>query len=80
MVFADALQRAGSTDSDAVRDALAETDMQTFYGNVKFDETGKNIAKPMVLRQIKDGKYYLVAPTDWANAELVYPRPMWADR
>ncbi len=80
MVFADALQRAGSTESKAVRDALAMTDMQTFYGNIKFDETGKNIAKPMVLRQIKDGKYSLVAPTNWANAELVYPRPMWTDR
>jgi branched-chain amino acid transport system substrate-binding protein len=80
MVFADALTRAGSTDSAAVRDALAATDMQTFYGNIKFDDTGKNIAKPMVLRQIKDGKYSLVAPTNWANAELVYPRPAWADR
>jgi branched-chain amino acid transport system substrate-binding protein len=80
MVFADALQRAGSTDTAAVRDALAATDMQTFYGNVKFDDTGKNIAKPMVLRQIKDGKYSLVAPTDWANAELIYPRPTWAER
>jgi len=80
MVIADALQRAGSTDTMAVRDALAATEMQTFYGNIKFDETGKNIAKPMVLRQIKDGKYSLVAPTNWANAELVYPRPAWADR
>jgi branched-chain amino acid transport system substrate-binding protein len=80
MVIVDALQRAGTQDTAAVRDALAATEMQTFYGNIKFDETGKNIAKPMVLRQIKDGKYSLVAPTDWANAELTYPRPMWADR
>ncbi len=80
MVFANALLRAGSTDSTAVRDALADTDMQTFYGNIDFDDTGKNIAKPMVLRQIKDGKYNLVAPTAWANSELTYPRPKWADR
>lgn len=80
MVFVDALQRAGSQDTAAVRDALAATEIQTFYGNIKFDDTGKNIAKPMVLRQIKDGKYSLVAPTDWANAELTYPRPTWADR
>lgn len=80
MVIVDALQRAGSQDTMAVRDALAATDMQTFYGNIKFDETGKNIAKPMVLRQIKNGEYSLVAPTDWANAELTYPRPLWADR
>lgn len=80
MVFADALTRAGSTDSNAVRDALAATEMETFYGNIKFDETGKNTAKPMVLRQIKDGKYSLVAPTKWANSELTYPRPKWSDR
>lgn len=80
MVIADALKRAGSDDSKAVRDALAKTDMQTFYGNIKFDDTGKNIAKPMVLRQIKDGKYHLVAPLDWADAELTYPRPTWAER
>jgi branched-chain amino acid transport system substrate-binding protein len=80
MVFADALKRAGSTETDAVRDALAATDITTFYGKIKFDDTGKNIAKPMVLRQIKDGKYSLVAPTAWANAELIYPRPKWADR
>ncbi len=80
MVFADALTRAGSTDSVAVRDAIAATEMQTFYGNIDFDDTGKNIAKPMVLRQIKDGKYSLVAPLDWADSELTYPRPKWSDR
>ena len=80
MVIVDAVRRAGSLDSKAVRDALSATDIQTFYGKVKFDETGKNIAKPMVLRQIKDGKYSLVAPADWADSELTYPRPSWADR
>jgi branched-chain amino acid transport system substrate-binding protein len=80
MVFADALKRAGSAETDAVRDALAATDITTFYGKIKFDDTGKNIAKPMVLRQIKDGKYSLVAPTNWADSELIYPRPLWADR
>lgn len=75
LVFADAIQRAGSTDPGAVRDALAETDMQTFYGNVKFDETGKNIAKPMVLYQVQDGQYRVVAPRRWADSEIVYPRP-----
>src|SRR3546814_4097542 len=45
MVLVDAISRAGSGDPEAVRNALAETDMQTFFGNVKFDETGKNIAK-----------------------------------
>ncbi len=80
MTFVDAFQRAGSFETDAVRDALAATDMQTFYGNIDFDETGKNIAKPMVLRQIQGGKYKAVAPTDFATAKLIHPRPLWSER
>ncbi|RKZ35412.1 MAG: amino acid ABC transporter substrate-binding protein [Gammaproteobacteria bacterium] len=77
LVFADAFSRAGSLDRQAVRDALAATELQTFYGNVKFDATGKNIAKPMVLRQIQDGKYKVVAPTKWATDKLVHPKPKY---
>ena len=80
LVYADALARAGSLDTEAVRDALAATDLQTFYGFVQFDETGKNIAKPMALRQIQGGKYVVVAPSKWAAAELVHPRPAWSER
>jgi branched-chain amino acid transport system substrate-binding protein len=80
LVFADALERAGSLEPEAVRDALAATDMKTFYGPVKFDETGKNTAKPMVLYQIQDGQYKVVAPTEWAAAELVHPMPTWDER
>lgn len=76
LVYANAIERANSFDTGAVRDALAATEIQTFYGNVKFDETGKNIAKPMALRQIQGGDYKVVAPTNWAEASLVHPRPM----
>ncbi len=79
-VYVDALQRAGSFDTEKVREALAATEMQTFYGNVKFDETGKNIAKPMALRQLIDGKYVVVAPSKWAEKPVVYPRPKWSER
>jgi branched-chain amino acid transport system substrate-binding protein len=75
IVMADAITRAGSLDRDAVRDALAATDLSTFYGKVKFSAAGNNIAKPMVLRQLIDGKYYVVAPGDVAEVEIVYPRP-----
>jgi branched-chain amino acid transport system substrate-binding protein len=80
LVWADALQRANSFDTDKLRDALAATEMQTFYGNIKFDETGKNIAKPMVLRQVQGGQYKVVAPTKWASDKLIHPRPMWSKR
>ena len=80
LTFVDAFERAGSLDREAVRDALAATDMQTFYGDIRFDETGKNIAKPMALYQVQDGQYKVVAPIKWAEAELIWPRPNWSER
>jgi branched-chain amino acid transport system substrate-binding protein len=50
--------------------------MMTFFGPIKFDETGKNTAKPMVLYQVQGGDYKVVAPTKWAETKMVYPRKM----
>ena len=84
LVFKDAFERANSFDTKAVRDALAKTNMQTFYGNVKFGSGGQNVAKPMVLFQVmcKSGKCenVVVAPTKWAAAELIHPIPSWSKR
>jgi len=79
-VYADAFTRAGSLDPAKVRDALAATDMTTFYGPVKFDSTGKNTAKSMVLTQVQGGKYVLVAPSKWAAAKAIIPAPTWDQR
>jgi branched-chain amino acid transport system substrate-binding protein len=76
LVFADAFARAGSFEPDKVRDAIARTDLMTFYGPIKFDATGKNVAKPMVLYQVRDGDYKVVAPTRWAEVKLVWPRKL----
>lgn len=73
-VFKDAFERAGSLDKEKVRDALAATDLKTFYGQIKFAPEGNNIAKPMVLRQIQDGKYNVVAPSAFASHKLNWPR------
>ena len=73
-VFKDAFERAGTLDKDKVRDAIAATDLSTFYGSIKFSEAGNNIAKPMVLRQIQDGKYNVVAPSNFASHKVNYPR------
>jgi len=80
LVYKAAFERAGALDPAKVRDALGQTDMMTFYGRIKFDETGKNIAKPMVLYQVLKGKYVVVAPPKWAEAKAVIPRPKWAER
>jgi branched-chain amino acid transport system substrate-binding protein len=59
-----------------VRDAIAATELETFYGPIKFDASGRNIAKPMVLTQIQVGKYVVVAPAKWATGTPVVPRPL----
>ena len=73
-IWADAFKRAQSLDTEKLRDTIAATDMQTFYGNIKFSPEGNNIAKPMVLRQIQHGKYIVVAPTKYASEPVWYPR------
>jgi branched-chain amino acid transport system substrate-binding protein len=73
-VFKDAFERAGSLDKEAVRDAISATDLSTFYGQIKFSAAGNNIAKPMVLRQIQDGEYNVVAPSAFASHEVNWPR------
>ncbi len=73
-VLKDAFERAGSLDKEALRDALTATDLATFYGQIRFSEAGNNIAKPMVLRQIQDGKYNVVAPSEFASHALNWPR------
>ncbi|HEY2977376.1 MAG TPA: amino acid ABC transporter substrate-binding protein [Burkholderiaceae bacterium] len=74
LVYADAFERAQSFETEKLRDAIAKTDMMTFYGPIKFDASGKNTAKPMVLYQVQGGQYKVVAPTKWAEARLTWPR------
>jgi branched-chain amino acid transport system substrate-binding protein len=71
-VFHRAIQKAGSFDPQKVRDAIAQTDIQTAYGPVKFDERGVNIGKAMAVVQLQDGKPVVVYPS--AERPLVYPR------
>jgi branched-chain amino acid transport system substrate-binding protein len=78
-IWADAFKRAQSFDTEKLRDTLAKTEMETFYGKIKFDKSGKNIGKPMVLRQVQDGKYVVVAPTKYAAEPLDFPRHARAD-
>lgn len=73
-VFADAFGRARSLEAETVRDAIAATELQTFYGPIKFDAAGRNLAKSMALTQIQDGKYVVVAPTPLAAGTPVQPR------
>lgn len=75
-----AIQMAGSTDPEKVRDAVRKLDLQTFYGKIKFDDKGRNIAGQMGVIQIQNKKRVVVWPADIAEAKPVYPTPAWEKR
>lgn len=79
-VIADALKRAKTLTREAVRDALAKTDMMTTFGKVKFENfdgyTNQNNGLKngqVVLSQWQEGKLVNVWPKDVAEADWIYP-------
>jgi branched-chain amino acid transport system substrate-binding protein len=73
-----AIERAGATAADQVRKALTEIDLNTFFGEIKFDDRGANIAKPAYVQQVQSGRAVLVWPPNIATARPRYPDPGWA--
>lgn len=75
LVYHHALQKAGVLDPQKVRDAIAQTDIMTFYGPIRFNEKGMNIGKGMAVVQIQNGKPVVVYPKSVAEGSLIYPIP-----
>lgn len=83
MVLQLALQKLGkgpglsAEDRVALTNLIAATDLQTFYGPVKFDQSGEhfhdNTQPPPLLIQIQGGKITAVAPANVAHAKFIYP-------
>lgn len=75
-----AIEAAGSLETDAVREALLALEVETFYGPINFDETGKNAAKPMATIQLQSGLPVIIAPQDVVTGTVIYPAPTWDAR
>ena len=85
MVTADAINRAGSTEPEAIRKALSETNLPADvlimpWKGVKFDANGQNTLGRGILVQIADGKYNTVWPYNMASRNVVWPMPKWDQR
>ena len=74
-VYQRAIEKADSLDPKKVRDALAQTNIMTAYGPVRFNEMGQNIAKGMSVVQLQNGKPVVVFPLEGAKARFIYPMP-----
>jgi len=84
-VLADAINRAGSTDPEKIRQALLETDMPAEqlimpWDGVRFDPaTGQNILASGIIVQIQDQAYHTVWPWHVASRDLIWPMPDWGE-
>lgn len=74
-VLQNAFETAGTIETEAVRQALLDMDIMTFFGAINFDETGKNSAHAMAAGQIIDGEFQIIWPPDAAVVDFVYPDP-----
>jgi branched-chain amino acid transport system substrate-binding protein len=71
-ILADSIERAGTLDREAVRDAIAATDLDTVAGHITFREDGTSpITNPLMQRQ--DGAVELIWPAEAATAEMLSP-------
>jgi branched-chain amino acid transport system substrate-binding protein len=86
LVLAEAINRAGSTDPEAIRKALLATDLkpeQTImpWKGVRFDPaTGQNELGTPLITQWRGGALRVVWPFDLAAADVLYPLPKWSER
>ncbi len=80
IAFVKAIENAGSTDPAKVRDAIAKLNFTSFYGQIKFDERGINVTKPMAVEQWQNGRRVTVWPSDVAEGKALWPFPAWGTR
>jgi len=81
----EAINRAGSTKPEAIREALIKTNIPadqliTPWRGVKFDETGQNILGDPIIIQYQGGKPHTVWPFNLATKEILFPIPKWSQR
>lgn len=85
-VLADVLNRAGSTDPEAIRQALLETNLPgdiliVPWNGVAFDpDTQHNIHASGIMTQLIEGQFVTVWPFEFAATEVIWPFPAWDGR
>ncbi len=78
-ILAAAIEKAGTLDRQAVRDAIAASDLDTVIGHITFREDGTAPVVTAIL-QYQNGKQQLVWPAEYATAPLAFPAIAYADR
>jgi len=72
------VEEVGTFDQKALREAAGRLRFTTFYGPYAIDlKTGRQTAHPMLVTQWQKGRKEIVWPKEVAEAQPVYPGPLW---
>ncbi len=71
-IFQLAIETAGSLEPQAVRDALANLDVTTFYGPIRFGDTGQIVSLEPPVFQIQDGEPKVIYPEAVKQSDMRY--------
>lgn len=78
-VLADAIERAGTLDSEDIRDAVAATDMVSVMGPIKFDDTGMPVVGTIFCPGIEwqEGEMVLIFPSEHGGYVVPVAPHIW---
>lgn len=79
-IIAAAIEKAGTLNTEKIRDAIAATDMMTTVGKMKFHPNGTAIDPYPTTVQWQKGVQKLVWPKEFREAGFAYPIPEWKSR
>ncbi len=79
-IFMEAARRAGSLDSDKLREQLLKLKTKTIFSDYAVDERGYQTANKGLFIQWQDGAKVVVWPDELASAKPRFPTPPWSQR
>jgi branched-chain amino acid transport system substrate-binding protein len=79
-LLVEAARRAGSVESDKLREALLALKTKTALGDFAVDERGFQTAQKAVTTQWQDGKQVILWPDEVATGKPKFPTPPWSAR
>jgi len=79
-IFVEAVRRAGTIDSEKLRETLLALKTETVLGAFAVDQRGFQVGQKAVTIQWQDGKQAVVWPDDIASAKMRFPTPSWSQR
>ncbi len=75
-VFKEALEKAGSSDREAIRNALASINIPGSklylpYEKIQFNEKGYNVGGGYIVTQVQNGEWFTVWPQKYASKKAI---------